>query len=204
MSGTTPIRAPKSDHLITPQNAAIAFIDYQPDQYAGVGSIDTRTLLAGVITLGEIATSYRLPVVLSTVGVQSRGMQGTNEELKAALPGVPEIDRTTLNSWEDPDFRAAIEATGRRKLIVAGLWTEICVAFPVLDALKEGYEVYVVADAIGGVSTAAHEAAMQRMIQAGAVPISVIGLAGELQRDWGREGADHLRAALRGYFGRMR
>ncbi len=204
MSGTTPIRDPKSDHLITPQNAAIAFIDYQPDQYAGVGSIDTKTLLAGVITLGEIATSYRLPVVLSTVGVQSRGMQGTNEELKAALPGVPEIDRTTLNSWEDPDFRAAIEATGRRKLIVAGLWTEICVAFPVLDALKEGYEVYVVADAIGGVSTAAHEAAMQRMIQAGAVPISVIGLAGELQRDWGREGADHLRAALRGYFGRMR
>ena len=204
MSGTTPIRDPKSDHLITPQNAAIAFIDYQPEQYAGVGSIDTRTLLAGVITLGEIATSYRLPVVLSTVGVQSRGMQGTNEELKAALPGVPEIDRTTLNSWEDPDFRAAIEATGRRKLIVAGLWTEICVAFPVLDALKEGYEVYVVADAIGGVSTAAHKAAMQRMIQAGAVPISVIGLAGELQRDWGREGADHLRAALRGYFGRMR
>lgn len=204
MSGTTPIRDPKSDHLITPQNAAIAFIDYQPDQYAGVGSIDTRTLLAGVITLGEIATSYRLPVVLSTVGVQSRGMQGTNEELKAALPGVPEIDRTTLNSWEDPAFRAAIEATGRRKLIVAGLWTEICVAFPVLDALKEGYEVYVVADAIGGVSTAAHEAAMQRMIQAGAVPISVIGLAGELQRDWGRDGADHLRTALRGYFGRMR
>ncbi len=204
MSGPTPIRDPKTDHLLTPQNAAITFIDYQPEQYAGVGSIDTKTLLAGVITLGEIATAYGLPVVLSTVGVQSRGMQGTNTELKAALPGVPEIDRTTLNSWEDPDFRAAIEATGRRKLIVAGLWTEICVAFPVLDALKEGYEVYVVADAIGGVSTAAHKAAMQRMIQAGAVPISVIGLAGELQRDWGREGADHLRAALRGYFGRMR
>ena len=204
MSGTAPIRDPKTDHLLTPQNAAITFIDYQPEQYAGVGSIDTKTLLAGVITLGEIATAYGLPVVLSTVGVQSRGMQGTNAELKAALPGVPEIDRTTLNSWEDPEFRAAVEATGRRKLIIAGLWTEICVAFPVLDALKEGYEVYVVADAIGGVSTAAHEAAMQRMIQAGAVPISVIGLAGELQRDWGREGADHLRAALRGYFGRMR
>ncbi len=128
-------------------------------------------------------------------------MQGTNKELHAALNNAPEIDRTTLNSWEDPDFHAAIEATGRRKLIVAGLWTEICVAFPVLDALKEGYEVYVVADAIGGVSTAAHEAAMQRMIQAGAVPISVIGLAGELQRDWGREGTDRLRAALGSYFG---
>lgn len=204
MSGPTPIRDPQTDHLITPQNAVIAFIDYQPEQYAGVGSIDTKTLLAGVVTLGEIATAYGLPVVLSTVGVNTRGMQGSNEELKAALPGVPEIDRTTLNSWEDPDFRAAVEASGRRKLIIAGLWTEICVAFPVLDALKEGYEVYFVADAIGGLSNATHEAAMQRMIQAGAVPISVIGLAGELQRDWGREGADKLRAALGGYFKRMR
>ena len=204
MSGPTSIRDPLTDHLITAQNAAIAFIDYQPEQYAGVGSIDTKSLLAGVITLGEIATAYGLPVVLSSVGVQSRGMQGTNAELKAALPGVPEIDRTTLNSWEDPDFRAAIEATGRRKLIIAGLWTEICVAFPVLDALQAGYEVYFVADAIGGLNAATHEAAMQRMTQAGAVPISVIGLAGELQRDWGREGADKLRAALGGYFGRMR
>ena len=204
MSGPTPIRDPKTDHLLSPDNAVLALIDYQPEQYAGVGSIDTKRLLAGVITLGEIATAYQLPVVLSTVGVQSRGMQGTNEELRAALPGVPEIDRTTLNSWEDDDFRAAVQKTGRRKLIIAGLWTEICVAFPVLDALKEGYEVYVVADAIGGVSAAAHEAAMQRMVQAGAVPISVIGLAGELQRDWGREGADHLRAALRRWFGRLR
>lgn len=204
MSGQTPIRDSRTDHLLTPDNAVLALIDYQPEQYAGVKSIDTKTLLAGVITLGEIATAYKLPVVLSTVGVRSRGMQGTNEELKAALPGVPEIDRTTLNSWEDPDFRAAVQKTGRRKLIVAGLWTEICVAFPVLDALKEGYEVYVVADAIGGVSTAAHEAAMQRMVQAGAIPISVVGLAGELQRDWGRAGADRLRAVLRGYFGRMR
>ncbi len=204
MSGATPIRDPLADNLITPHNAAITFIDYQPEQYAGVGSIDTKTLLAGVVTLGEIATSYGLPVVLSTVGVKSRGMQGTNAELKAALPGVPEIDRTTLNSWEDPDFRAAVEATGRRKLIVAGLWTEICVAFPVLDALKAGYEVYFVADAIGGLTTASHEAAVQRMIQAGATPISVIGLAGELQRDWGRDGADKLRAALGGYFKRMR
>ena len=204
MSGATPIRDPQTDHLLTPTNAVLALIDYQPEQYAGVGSIDTKTLLAGVITLGEIATAYKLPVVLSTVGVQSRGMQGTNQELRAALPGVPEIDRTALNSGEDPDFRAAVQASGRRKLIVAGLWTEICVAFPVLDALKEGYEVYVVADAIGGVSAAAHEAAMQRMVQAGAVPISVIGLAGELQRDWGREGADHLRAALRRWFGRLR
>ncbi len=128
-------------------------------------------------------------------------MQGTNKELHATLNNAPEIDRTTLNSWEDPDFRAAIEATGRKKLIVAGLWTEICVAFPVLDALHDGYDVYVVEDAIGGVSPTAHHAAMRRMEQAGARPITVIGLAGELQRDWGRESADRLRAALGSYFG---
>lgn len=204
MSGPTPIRDPKQDRLITPANAVLALIDYQPDQYTGVRSVGHAELLVHVTTLGKIATAYDLPVVLSTVGVKSNGMAGSNVELLEALPGVPEIDRTTLNSWEDPDFRAAVQKTGRKKLIVAGLWSEICVAFPVLDALAEGYEVYFVADAIGGVSAAAHEAAMQRMVQAGAVPISVIGLAAELQRDWGRDGADRLRGILRSYFGGLR
>jgi nicotinamidase-related amidase len=204
MSGPTAIRDPESDHLLTPDNAVLALIDYQPEQYAGVHSIDYKTLFAHVVTLGEVAAAFGLPVVLSTVGVQSRGMQGTNAELRDVLPGTEEIDRTTLNSWEDPDFRAAVERTGRRKLVIAGLWTEICVAFPALDAIREGYEVYVVADAIGGVSPAAHDAAMQRMIQAGVVPVSVIGLAAELQRDWGRDGADRLRAVLRNYFTRLR
>lgn len=204
MSGPTAIRDSKSDHLLTPDNAVLALIDYQPEQYAGVRSIDHKTLFAHVVTLGEVAAAFGLPVVLSTVGVQSRGMQGTNAELLEVLPDTGEIDRTTLNSWEDPDFRAAVERTGRRKLVIAGLWTEICVAFPALDAIREGYEVYVVADAIGGVSTAAHEAAMQRMVQAGVVPISVIGLAAELQRDWGRAGADRLRGVLRNYFSRLR
>lgn len=203
MSDVTPIRDPRTDSLLTPENAVITFIDYQPEQYAGVGSVSHDELLMNVVMLGKIATSYGLPVVLSTVYVK-HGMSATNQELRDALPGVPEIDRTTMNSWEDPDFRAAIEATGRRKLIVAGLWTEICVAFPVLDALREGFEVYFVADAIGGVSTAAHEAGMQRMVQAGARPISVIGLAGELQRDWGRPESNRLRAILREYFSRMK
>ncbi|HEX6019319.1 MAG TPA: hydrolase [Burkholderiaceae bacterium] len=204
MSGPTAIRDPKQDRLITPANAVLALIDYQPDQYTGVRSVDHAELLVHVTTLGKVATAYGLPVVLSTVGVKSNGMAGSNVELLEVLPGVPEIDRTTLNSWEDPDFRAAVQKTGRKKLIVAGLWSEICVAFPVLDALAEGYEVYFVADAIGGVSTAAHEAAMQRMVQAGAGPISVIGLAAELQRDWGRDGADRLRGILRSYFGGLR
>ena len=199
MSGATPIRDPKADALLTPDNAVIAFIDYQPEQYAGVGSIPHDELLANVTALGHIATSFRLPVVLSTVYVQ-HGMGPTNRELRDALPGVEEIDRTSMNSWEDPDFRAAVEATGRRKLIIAGLWTEVCVAFPTLDALREGYEVYFVVDAIGGVSKTAHESAVQRMIQAGATPVTVLALACELQRDWGRPQADRLRGVMREYF----
>jgi nicotinamidase-related amidase len=204
MADVTPIRDPATDALLTPANCVVAFIDYQREQYAGVASMPHDELVANVRLLGQVVTAFEVPVVLSTVYVR-HGMSGTNDELRAALPGVPEIDRTTMNSWEDPDFRAAIERTGRRKLVIAGLWTEVCVAFPTLDALRAGYEVYVVADAIGGVSATAHEAAMRRMSQAGAVPISVLGFACELQRDWGRPGADRLRAAMRGFFaGRSR
>lgn len=203
MSDVTPIRDPQKDSLLTAQNAVLALIDYQPEQYAGVASVGHAELLAHVTMLGRIATAFELPVVLSTVYVK-HGMSGTNPELRDALPGVPEIDRTTMNSWEDPDFRQAVVRTGRKKLVIAGLWTEVCVAFPTLDALREGYEVFVVVDAIGGVSRVAHESAMQRMVQAGAVPISVLGLACELQRDWGRPDADRLRGIMREYFGKLR
>jgi nicotinamidase-related amidase len=203
MSDVTPIRDPQSDSLLTPENSVLALIDYQPEQYAGVTSVGRNELLAHVTMLGRVATTFKVPVVLSTVYVK-HGMSGTNAELRDALPGVREIDRTTMNSWEDPEFREAIERTGRKKLIIAGLWTEVCVAFPTLDALRADYEVYVVADAIGGVSRVAHESAMQRMIQAGAIPITVLGLACELQRDWGRPGADRLRAIMREYFGKLK
>jgi nicotinamidase-related amidase len=203
MSGVTRIRDPKTDSLITPQNAVIAFIDYQPEQYANVKSIGHDELIANVTTLGEVAMKFGVPVVLSTVYVK-HGMGNTNKELLEALPGVPELDRTSMNSWEDAEFRAAIERTGRRKLILAGLWTEVCVAFPALDALRDGYEVYFVVDAIGGVSRVSHESAIQRMIQAGATPITVLALACELQRDWGRPEAERLRAVMRSYFGRLR
>lgn len=199
MADVTEVRDPVQDHLLTPENAVLALIDYQPEQYAGVHSMDRDELVANVTLLGQVATAFALPVVLSTVYVK-HGMSGTNPELRAVLPGVEEIDRTTLNSWEDPDFREAVTRTRRKKLVIAGLWTEVCVAFPALDAIREGFEVYIVVDAIGGVSRAAHEAAIQRMLQAGVKPISVLSLACELQRDWGRPGADRLRAALRGYF----
>ena len=203
MSDATPIRDPKTDPLLTSENAVLALIDYQREQYAGVASVAHDELLVHVTMLGRVATMFKLPVVLSTVYVK-HGMSGTNAELREALPGVSEIDRTTMNSWEDPEFRGAIERTGRKKLVIAGLWTEVCVAFPTLDALRANYEVYVVADAIGGVSRVAHESAMQRMIQAGAIPISVLGLACELQRDWGRPEADRLRVVMREYFGKLK
>ncbi|MGW8378959.1 isochorismatase family protein [Streptomyces sp. ODS28] len=198
MAGETPVRP--NDHLLSPENAALVLIDYQPEQVGTVRSVDHDLMMLNVTAVARAATAYELPVVLSTVGVEMGANSGTIEALRAELPGVEEVDRTTLNSWEDADFRAAVEATGRKKIIMTGLWTEVCVAFPTLDMLREGYEVYPVADAIGGVSREAHESAMRRMVQAGAQPVTAISLTAELQRDWGRAGADRLRGILRWYF----
>lgn len=198
MAGETPIRP--DDHLLSPDNAALVLIDYQPEQVDTVRSIDHDLMMLNIAAVARAAAAFELPVVLSTVGVELGVNTGTIDALRAELPDVEEIDRTTLNSWEDPDFRAAIEATGRKKIIMTGLWTEVCVAFPTLDMIREGYDVYPVTDAIGGVSRDAHESAVQRMIQAGAEPVTAISLTAELQRDWGRPGADRLRAILRWYF----
>ncbi|CAL9332031.1 isochorismatase family protein [Streptomyces sp. enrichment culture] len=198
MAGKTPTRP--NDHLLSPENAALALIDYQPEQVGTVRSIDQDLMMLNVTAVARAAAAYELPVVLSTVGVELGANSGTVEPLRTELPHVEEIDRTTLNSWEDPEFRAAVEATGRKKIIMAGLWTEVCVAFPTLDMIREGYDVYPVTDAIGGVSRDAHESAVQRMVRAGAQPVTAISLTCELQRDWGRPGADRLRGILRWYF----
>ncbi|MFJ9795820.1 isochorismatase family protein [Streptomyces sp. NPDC101145] len=198
MAGKTPTRP--NDHLLSPENAALALIDYQPEQVGTVRSIGQDLMMLNVTAVARAAAAYELPVVLSTVGVELGANSGTVEPLRAELPHVEEIDRTTLNSWEDPEFRAAVEATGRKKIIMAGLWTEVCVAFPTLDMIREGYDVYPVTDAIGGVSRDAHESAVQRMVRAGAQPVTAISLTCELQRDWGRPGADRLRGILRWYF----
>jgi nicotinamidase-related amidase len=204
MSQGSPLRNPEKDDLLTPQNSVIAFIDYQPEQFSGVKSRPYDELLMNVVTLGKIARDFGIPTVLTTVGVELGVNQGTAVELKSVLYQAEEIDRTTMNSWEDPEFVAAIKATGKKKIIMAGLWTEVCVAFPTLDAIKEGFEVYPVIDAIGGVTTEAHESAVQRMIQAGARPITTLQLACELQRDWARGHGNTLRNIMRGYFGDMR
>jgi nicotinamidase-related amidase len=180
-----PIRDPATDHLLTPQNAALVVIDYQPSQIQAVRSIDHDLLVDNIVSVARLAETFHLSVVLSTVNV-ANGQGPTVPELKAVLSEHKEIDRTTINSWEDAEFRRAVEATGRRKLIMTALWTEVCLAFPTLDALREGFEVYPVVDAVGGTSLEAHRAGLERIVQAGAKPISWVSLACELQRDWAR------------------
>lgn len=148
--------------------------------------MDSDLLLENVVSTAKLAKLFGLPIVHSTVGVAAGQDQSTLPELADLLEDYPPIDRTTINSWEDADFLAAVRATGRRKLILCALWTEMCMAFMALDAMREGYEVYPVVDAIAGTSGEAHRAGLERVTQAGAQPISWVSLAGELQRDWAR------------------
>jgi nicotinamidase-related amidase len=183
-----PVRDSITDHLLTPENAALVVIDYQPTQVRSIRSMDHQLLLENIVRVAEIATLYKLPVVLSTVNVASGVNQPTVPELLHALNGAEQIDRTTINAWEDLQFRAALEATGRKKIVMTALWTEACLAFPTLDALLTGYEVYPVVDAVGGTSPDAHATALKRVTFAGAKPVSWVQLACELQRDWARSG----------------
>jgi nicotinamidase-related amidase len=183
---SAPIRDPLADHLLTPENAAFLLIDYQPSQLAAVGSMDRELLLKNAVSTVRTIKTFGVPVVHSTVNVAS-GQGPTLPELAGLLAEDKPLDRTTVNSWEDLEFVQAVHATGRRKLIFCALWTEICMAFTALDALREGYEVYPVVDAIGGTSPEAHRVGLERVMQAGGQPISWVSLACELQRDWARQ-----------------
>jgi nicotinamidase-related amidase len=183
---SSPKRDPAGDHLITPENAALLLIDYQPSQIAAVRSMDTQLMLKNAVSTVKLAKAFNVPIVHSTVNVASGRQKPTVPELIEALGGIAAIDRTSINSWEDVEFVAAVRATGRRKLLFCALWTEVCMAFPALDAMREGYEVYPVVDAIGGTSLEAHRTGLERVVQAGGIPISWVSLACELQRDWAR------------------
>ena len=182
-----PIRDPVTDHLLTPQNAAFIIIDYQPVQVNSIASMERQRLVSNIIRASKAAVLYGLPIVHSTVNVQTGINKPPIAPLRKLLDKVPIFDRTTINAWEDIEFRKAVEATGRKKLIMTALWTEACLTFPALDAMREGYEVYVVADAVGGTSVTAHEMALRRIEQAGGKMISVTQLFCELQRDWRRK-----------------
>ncbi|MCC7045616.1 MAG: hydrolase [Alphaproteobacteria bacterium] len=182
-----PIRDPKADHLLTPQNSVLIVIDYQPVHVNSIASMDRQLLVNNIVGVAKAAVAYGLPIVHSTVNVKTGLNKPPIGQLRKVLDKVPTVDRTTINSWEDVEFRKVVEAPGRRKLIMTALWTEACLTFPSLDALKAGYEVYVVADAVGGTSVTAHEMALRRIEQAGGKMISVPQLFCELQRDWQRK-----------------
>lgn len=181
------IRDPAKDHLLTPLNSALIVIDYQPVQVNSINSMDRQLLVNHIVGTAKAAVVYDLPIVHSTVNVKTGLNKPPVPQLRKALADYPTVDRTSINAWEDTEFREAVAATGRKKLIMTALWTEACLTFPTLDALKAGFEVYVVVDAVGGTSLAAHEAALRRVEQAGAKPISVAQLFCELQRDWSRK-----------------
>ncbi|HEY8978948.1 MAG TPA: hydrolase [Streptomyces sp.] len=185
MFDVSEVTAAPSPDLLTPDNCAVLFIDHQPQMFFGTGSGDRTAIINSTVGLAKAAALFDVPVVLSTVAAES--FSGPLlPQLADVFPGQKVIDRTSMNAWEDLAFVEAVKATGRRKLVVAGLWTEVCVVLPTLSAIAQGYEVYVVTDASGGVTPQAHEHAVQRMIQGGAVPVTWVQVLLELQRDWAR------------------
>jgi len=187
--------------LLTPDTVALLLVDHQAGLAFGVGSLDRQMLLNNAIALASTAVVFKLPVVVSTSA--SRVYSGPlMPAIARALPGVQPIERRNMNVWEDDAARKAIEATGRRRWLVSGLLTEACVSFPVLSALAAGHEVFVVADACGGLTAASHELALRRMESAGARMTSWIQVLLELQRDWTRHDTyDGARAIVEAHGG---
>jgi nicotinamidase-related amidase len=172
--------------LLTPDNCAVIFIDHQPQMFFGVASIDRQDLLNNVLVLAKAAKIFRLPAILTAV--ESRSFTGNiTPQLLDLFPGLTPIERSSLNSWDSKELVAAVKNTGRKNFLIAALWSEACLAFPALQMLEEGYGVYAVEDASGGTSKTAHDAAIRRIEQAGAVSVTALQVLLELQRDWGRK-----------------
>ncbi|MET9092979.1 hydrolase [Streptomyces cyaneofuscatus] len=173
------------DALLTPEESVLVLIDHQPFQFANLNSHEPTMVVNNVVGLAKAAKAFGVPTILTTV-LEERGgllIQGIQDVFPEQKP----IDRTFINTWQDQRVVDAVKATGRKKLILAGLWTEICLAMPAIQAAGEGFDVYAVTDASGGVSAEAHDMAVRRMVQAGVVPITWLAVLGEWQRDWARE-----------------
>ena len=172
------------DALLTPDNSVLIMIDHQAFQFANTRNMDPTMILNNTIGLAKAAKAFKVPTILTTVTSDRGGKLPA--ALQAVFPDQVPIDRTTLNSWEDSRVVEAVKRTGRKKIIFAALWTEICLAYPAIHAMGDGYDVFVVTDASGGVSVEAHDRAIQRLVQAGAVPVTWMGVMSEWQRDWAR------------------
>ena len=172
--------------LYSAQDSAIAFIDFQPQMTFGVANVDRALLLNNVTLLAKVAKEFKVPTVLSAVETES--FSGYIwPQLLDVFPGQEVIERSSMNSWDSMEFRKAIEATGRKNIILCGLWTEVCITWPAIEMLGAGYNVYIVDDCCGATSVAAHEAALSRMVQAGAVRVTTIAALLEWQRDWAKK-----------------
>ena len=179
--------------LYTPQDSAVVFIDFQPQMTFGVASMDRATMINNVVLLAKVAKEFNVPAVLTSV--ETEGFSGyVWPQLLDVFPGQPVVERTSMNSWDAPGFRKAIEATGKKNIIMTGLWTEVCVTWPTIEMLGAGYNIYVVEDCCGATSTAAQEAALSRMVQAGAVRLTAIAALLEWQRDWAKK--EHYTALM--------
>lgn len=169
--------------LLNPTNSTLILIDHQPQMAFGVQSIDRQTLKNNTVALAKAAKIFNVPTIYTSV--ETTSFSGYIwPELLAVNPGAQPIERTSMNSWEDAKLVEAVHATGRKKLIMAALWTEVCLTFPALEAMDAGYEVYIVTDASGGTTQEAHDMSVQRMIQAGAIPVTWQQVLLEYQRDW--------------------
>ena len=172
------------DALLTPENCVVLLIDHQPSQLANVNSHDPTMVINNVTALAKVAKAFDVPTILTTIG-SARGGE-IFKQIQAVFPDQKPIDRSSINSWEDHRVVEAVKKTGRKKLVIAALWSEMCLAQPAIHAMGDGYDVYAVTDASGGVSAEAHDMAIRRLVAAGAQPITWLGMAGELQRDWAR------------------
>src|SRR5260221_8767052 len=172
------------DALLTPENCAVLLIDHQPSQLANVNSHDPTMVINNVTALAKTAKAFDVPTILTTIS-EKRGGE-IFKQVQAVFPDQKPIDRTFINSWEDRRVVEAVNNTGRKKLVIAALWSQMCLAQPAIHAMGDGYDVYAVTDASGGVSPEAHDMAIRRLVAAGPQPITWLGMAGELQRDWAR------------------
>ena len=187
--------------LLTPDNCAVAFIDHQPQMLFGTSNFDRQSIINNTVALAKATRIFDVPVVLTTV--ETKSFSGNMwPQLKAVFPGQEPIERSSMNSWDDPKFVNAIAKTGKKKIILAGLWTETCIALPTIQAIHDGYEIYVAEDCCGDVSQLNHDNAMRRVIQAGAKPVTALSTLLEWQRDWAqRDTYDAVMDLVKNHFG---
>ena len=181
-------------------DCTLILIDYQPEVMDGIHDKDPKLVELNVCTLAKMAVKFNIPVILSTVAVKMGIDSPTISSLKEALPGVEEIDRTSMNAWEDQAFLKAVKATGHKKLVMGGIVTSVCLAYPAVHALSEGYEVAFIEDAVGDRSKEEHAIAVMRLVQAGAVPNTTVGMMAEWFRDWASPQANFAREIFPSYF----